>query len=105
MSNTLDKMSEGVNVADCHITVLQRQVYVVEVTEYIGLVCKHYNKLFIVKSDMGVVCVFSKNDFNLIFEFIQTREIFASRKPTDFGINECPTCCAPISLAKSQKSR
>ena len=31
------------NVADCHITALQRQVHVVEVTEYIGQVRKYHD--------------------------------------------------------------
>ena len=76
------------NVADCYITALQRQVYVVEVAEFIGQICKLHNKLFIVKLDMEVVFVFSKKDFNLTFKFLQLREAFASRQPRDFGIKQ-----------------
>ena len=39
---------------------------------------------------MEIVFVFLKKDFNLIFKFIQLREIFASRQPTDFGIKQKP---------------
>ena len=37
---------------------------------------------------MDVVFVFSKKDFNLAFKFIQPREVFASRQPTDFCIKQ-----------------
>ena len=76
------------NVADCHITALRRLVHVVEVAEYIGQICKHHNKFFIVKLHMEVGFVISKKDFNLIFNFIQPREAFASRQPTEFGIKQ-----------------
>ena len=49
---------------------------------------KHHYKVFIVKLDMEVVFVFSKKNFNSIFEFIQAREAFASRQATDFGIKQ-----------------
>ena len=56
------------------------------VVEFIGQVRKHHNELFVVTLYMDVVFVFSKKDFNLVFKFILSREVFASRQPTDFGI-------------------
>ena len=58
------------------------------VVEFIGQVREHYNELFVVTLYMDVVFAFSKKDFNLVFKFIQPREIFASRQPTDFGIKQ-----------------
>ena len=62
---------------------MQRQVYVVEVAECIGLVRKHHNKLFIVKLDMLVVFVFSQKNFNLILKVGRAGDFVPQRNKVD----------------------
>lgn len=75
-------------------------------SKYIDQVEEHYDKLFLIKVDIKVVFIFSQENFCFKLEFIQLKVSFFFLETQWILLqSRSPTCCAPILLVRSLKSR